>query len=119
MVERHIYRITNYLEEFPDAFVASIMPPEAFARTICFLSFSASRISLRWVLSNEDIAQILIEFYNCEPTSEIHQAKEIDVEMESKLYFVMARPLPEYKQLMTDPALHRDGALKWLEAADR
>lgn len=117
MTNHQKYRITNYLNAaFKDAYVSTPNADVDLSRTIAFLAGHA----LNWSegnaeLSNSDVAELLVRFYHCERCEISEDAKEIDVQMALKEFFLLGRALPEFDDLLNDPTLNVEGVLKAIE----
>ncbi|TLX17188.1 hypothetical protein [Rhizobium sp. MHM7A] len=113
-----VYRITNYLNEnFSDAFVATDGQSEIdVSRAAAFLAGYASRYTDGGVeLSNEDIVELLVEFYGFHESEPREEAKELDISMTLKEYAFKGRWEPEFEQLLSDPVLRRDEVTRRVE----
>lgn len=114
-----VYRITNYLNEnFSDAFIATGEQSEVdVSRAVAFLAGYASRYTDGSVeLSNDDIVQLLVDFYGFQKREPCNEAAELDISMTLKEYAFKGRWEPEFERLLNDPVLRRDEVVRRVEA---
>lgn len=119
MKTTQVYRITNYLNEnIIDAFVTADEQLEIdVSRTVAFLAGYTCRYTNGSVeLSNEDVAQLMIDFYGFQKSEACTEAKELDISMTLKEYAFLGRWEPEFEQLLNDPVLCRSQVIKRVEA---
>jgi hypothetical protein len=112
------YRITNYMnEKAADTFVAAREQSEISpTRLIAFIVGHASRYTDGAIqLTNDDVGQLLVEFYGFNKSEYFTDAEEVDISMALKDFSFMGRWEPGFEQLLADPSLMRDGLLERVE----
>lgn len=111
------FRITNYLnQDFDDAYVVSGGSTVDVRRAVAFLDGFADRYSQGIAtLTNDDIADLLVKHYGFAHCHRAEGAAEIDVSMETGLYFVKGVAQTEFEQLLTDPQLLLTGVTDDIE----
>lgn len=102
------YRIHHFYDRFDQSvYLAADFDPSRAAVYCQFLA--EEHLGESAIVLNRGIAKALIELYGCTPAAKVENAISLD------LHFAREGMCKEYKQLMADTSLHREGIVDMIK----